>query len=83
MYRYMSLSLYIYIYIHTCVYIYIYIYTHTYIHAHITNSAEPRRATRSWSTASEFRNVVFEDVVFDDKICYHILYTYVSSYGVT
>ena len=79
----LSLSLSIYIYIYICIYIYIYIYTVTYII--YIYSGEIRsvlissiRKISNWGSRipepfpmfREFKDVVFEDVVFDNNRCY-------------
>ena len=65
------------------IYIYIYIHTYTYILQHSMSLASPRLADAAWACPptlniiiSEFRDVVFEDVVFDNNRCYLILYLY-------
>ena len=75
----LPLSLYIYIIIYTCAYIYIYIYIHIHIHyTHTITHDRYRETARSFPGSAspatpnlhriiirEFRDVVFEDVVFD------------------
>ena len=55
----------VYIYIYVCIYIYIYIYIKTPKVGAVL--AQPEAAV-----CREFRDVVFEDVVFDDYLCYFI-----------
>ena len=82
-YTYIYICTYIYIYVHIhiyiCIYKYIYIYVCVCIYIYIYESAklrsEPTRADLgATDVSSEFRDVVFEDVVFYNNRCYLILY---------
>ena len=76
--------MYVYIYIYImciCIYIYTYVYMYIYIYKHMTTrppDQEGRESDRAFSfsqgwLARESRDVVFEDVVFDNNRLYLIL----------
>ena len=86
-----------YTYIHICVYMYIYIYIYIYVYIYIVYQPEQvlsfvlhgilRSELRNPNISekiyvSEFRDVVFEDMVFDNSSVYLILYLGVTLYGV-
>ena len=71
MYIYIYIYIHVYIYVYMYIYIYIYIYTY-YAHARVSAGALMGMATSGgWAAlatlAREFRDVVFEDVVFDNN----------------
>ena len=67
----MYIYIYIYIYVDVCIHIYIYIYIYICTHCTVPQAG----GENVWALYREFKDVVFEDVVFDD-------HSYVTQYKV-